>query len=185
MTTVSHRTVACSVLVDVFHHPFLEGDATPVTADEHLAHRRMTGMATETCLACPMFAACLENAVVDHDVNGFVAGTTARQRSRIRSLLKVHVEAEDLDALVGVMGHGSRVRTTDVLRARREHPDQPLGFIAERLGCSLSTVKRHLRRARCQSDRPRAASCRPTIDQLLQAFRAVTGRTARPVRMAA
>jgi hypothetical protein len=41
---------------------------------------------------------CLENAILDHDVAGFAAGTTPRQRSRIRSYLGVKVRPDDLES---------------------------------------------------------------------------------------
>ncbi|GAE72293.1 hypothetical protein JCM18916_1708 [Cutibacterium acnes JCM 18916] len=84
----------------------------------------------------------MENAILDHDVAGFAAGTTPRQRSRIRSYLGVKVRPDDLESFAGIIGRGHQVATQDVMRLRRAHPDQPLSFIADRLGCSLSTVKR-------------------------------------------
>lgn len=135
----------------------------------------LTDRATRACLDCPLFATCLEQAVVHHDVAGFVAATTATQRRRMRRLLHVTVPREDLDAWTGAPGRV--VRTADVVRARRAHPDQPLGVLAERLGCSLSTVKRHLRRAHTHAEEPVAH--RPDRAQVLAAFAAVT-RLLRP-----
>jgi len=65
-----------------------------------------------------------------------------------------------------------------VLAARATYPDDSLESLAHRLDCSLSTIKRHLRRARREAsgspepeDRPvpRTAGV-PTVDDVLDAF---------------
>lgn len=174
-STTANRVPPCSLLTEVFHHPFLEEDASPANAEQRRLHRTLTTRATEVCMSCPHFDDCLETAISGHDIAGFVAGTTSRQRTRIRNLLHVEVKPDDMDALVGILSSGRQIATHDVVRLRRAHPDEPLDFIAQSLGCSLSTVKRHLRRARAQACEPTPLIPRgPSRDQLITAFESVT-----------
>ncbi len=170
------RVPACAVHTEVFQHPFLEEDASPSTAEQRRLHSSLIARATDTCMTCPFFEDCLETAVNEHDVAGFVAGTTSRQRTRIRNLLHVEVRPDDMDALVGILSSGRQIATHDVVRLRRSHPDESLDFIAQSLGCSLSTVKRHLRRARAKAAAPTSLGpVRPDRAQLITAFESVTG----------
>ncbi|HEY5784501.1 MAG TPA: WhiB family transcriptional regulator [Microlunatus sp.] len=149
---------ACADFPEVFLDGALE--AEPVASAPARVRRRyatLAAEATEICASCPLLTACLYRAVVDYDVAGFVAGTTQRQRGEVRVRLGVEVEAEDFDSLAGVVGGQRSVDHDEVVRLRRAHPDESLERIARRLGCSLSTVKRHLRRER---NEPAAASCR-------------------------
>jgi hypothetical protein len=126
--------------------------------------------ATEVCAGCPLLTSCLYRAVVEYDVAGFVAGTTERQRAQIRVRLGVQVEPEDFDTLAGVVGGQRTVDHDEVVRLRRTHPDESLERIARRLGCSLSTVKRHLRKERNQPSAPvEPAKPRPTSAQVRRA----------------
>jgi hypothetical protein len=149
---------ACADFPEVFLDVALETE--PVVSAPARVRRQYAALAaeaTEICAACPVLTACLYRAVVDYDVAGFVAGTTQRQRGEIRARLGVEVEAEDFDSLAGVVGGQRSVDHDEVVRLRRTHPDESLERIARRLGCSLSTVKRHLRRER---NEPAAASSR-------------------------
>lgn len=140
---------ACADRPDVFLHPALESEPTasaPVRIRRQ--HATLTSEATEVCAACPLLSACLYRAVVEVDVAGIVAGTTERQRAEIRARLGIRVEPEDFDTLAGVVGRQRAVDHDEVVRLRRNHPDESLDRIARRLGCSLSTVKRHLRKER-------------------------------------
>lgn len=179
-STSDSRVPACAVLTHVFQHPFMEEDATPTNAEQRRLRSALTARATETCMACPFFEDCLDIAVTKHDVSGFVAATTSRQRAQMRNLLRVEVNADDMDALIGVIASGRQIATRDVVALRRAHPDESLDFIAQRLGCSLSTVKRHLRRARAaaasEADAPRRRSPEgPSRGRLITAFESVTG----------
>jgi hypothetical protein len=140
---------ACAELAEVFHHPMLE---EPPTTGASAAVRRSYGLLREqagrTCQACPLLAPCLYDAVVRHDVAGYVGGTTARERAKIRIALGVRVARENLDTLAGVTGGNRPVDHTEVVRLRAAYPDESLERLAQRLGCSLSTVKRHLRQER-------------------------------------
>ncbi|MCI1749661.1 MAG: sigma-70 region 4 domain-containing protein [Acidipropionibacterium sp.] len=166
----------CATLTEVFQHPFLEEDATPRSAEQRRLHTNLTARATDVCMNCPYFEDCLETSISEHDVAGFVAGTTSRQRTRIRGLLHVRVQPDDMDALVGILSSGRQIATHDVVRLRRSHPGEPLDFIAQSLGCSLSTVKRHLRRARTEADEPTPfIATRPDRADIITAFESVTG----------
>lgn len=127
----------------------------------------------------PLFTDCLFNAVVEHDVTGFVAGTTANQRRSMRNLLDVDVQADDFDQLAGARGTRRPVSHEEVLRLRAQYPNDSLESLAMRLGCSLSTVKRHLRRARRgQSPAAKAPRRRPSVNAVLDAFDTVTEKAA-------
>ena len=155
---------ACADFPELFLDVALETE--PVVSAPARVRRQYAALAaeaTEICAACPLLTACLYRAVVDYDVAGFVAGTTQRQRGEIRARLGVVVEAEDFDSLAGVVGGQRTVDHDEVVRLRRAHPDESLERIARRLGCSLSTIKRHLRRER--NEAPAAArrgTARPT-----------------------
>ncbi len=113
--------------------------------EEYLTLRRR---AQQACAACPVLVECLYTAVVQVDVSGFVGCTTGRERQEIRRLLGVSVEADDLDIAAGVRTARAPVDHDSVLAARQAYPDDSLEQLATRLDCSLSTVKRHLRRSR-------------------------------------
>jgi hypothetical protein len=154
---------ACADFPEVFLDAALETE--PVVSAPARVRRRYAALAaeaTEICASCPLLTACLYRAVVDYDVAGFVAGTTQRQRGEIRARLGVEVEAEDFDSLAGVVGGQRSVDHDEVVRLRRTHPDESLERIARRLGCSLSTVKRHLRRERNEPAAVARGTARPT-----------------------
>jgi AraC-like DNA-binding protein len=85
----------------------------------------------------------------------------------------VRVQPEDFDTLAGVIG-GRQIDHTEVLRLRAAHPDESLETLAGRLGCSLSTVKRHLRRERTAPSVPAVAGSRPKLREVLAAAAEVT-----------
>lgn len=141
----------CVQFAELFQDALLEEPPTS-SAPAPARHRYngLTQQAAEICSGCPMVRDCLYDAVVRYDVSGFVAGTTSRQRSEIRRRLGVIVEPEDFDTLAGATARNRPVDHDEVLRLRRANPDETLESIAQRLGCSLSTVKRHLRRERAE-----------------------------------
>ncbi|MDN5852931.1 MAG: WhiB family transcriptional regulator [Actinomycetia bacterium] len=141
-------------------------------------YRKRLATVREACAACPLFADCLYRAVVEVDVSGYVGCTTPRERRRIRRMLGVSVESEDLDAAAGVRQEGRPIDHATVLSTRSAYPNDSLASIAERLGCSLSTVKRHLRSARegkaPGTSRPKAKRTDvPALDDVLDCFDAV------------
>jgi AraC-like DNA-binding protein len=139
----------CVEYAGLFQDPMLEDQPSPsAPADERRRYAGLERAAADICASCPLLSPCLYRAVVQHDVAGFVAGTTQKQRLEIRARLSVKVEAEDLDTLAGVARQHRQVDHAEVVRLRSVHPDESLEQLARRLGCSLSTVKRHLRTER-------------------------------------
>ncbi len=178
---------ACAREPQLFLHPTLE--VTPsrsrVPRVEWAAYLERLERVRAACAACPAFADCLYTAVAQVDVAGFIGCTTPAERKQIRQLLGVSVAPEDLDAAAGVRGERRPVDHETVLAVRAAFPEEPLEELAARLECSLSTVKRHLRRARKVSggrtaDDPgneaatqRAETSdgrRPTVAEVLDAF---------------
>lgn len=147
---------ACIDNPALFQHELLE-DPSLARGDGERQRRLtlLTDQARATCAECPLFESCLYDAVVKHDVAGFVAGTTERQRSQILPALGVSVEPEDLDTLAGVMRGGRQIN----------HQEVPAG-------CARRTRTRASRCWRCGS----AARCRP------QALRAEPVPPRRPRR---
>ena len=172
MTVATTRPApACTAATEVFCNPLLE-EPLPSSAPGAQRHTRMILMAkaAETCSSCPLFERCLYDAVVTHDVYGFVAGTTARQRHEIRIELEVTVAPDDFDTLAGVTSPNRQIDHDEVVRLRAANPHDSLESIAQRLGCSLSTVKRHLRRARNGEVAPRQQPVQPTLEEVLDLY---------------
>ena len=144
---------------NVFLHPLLDDGVTPDSRSERREQAMVRAQAETMCAHCPRLAACLTDAVTKFDVAGFVAGTTRRQRQEIRARLAVEVAPEDFDSAVGVKS-GRQYDPHEIYRLRAAHPDLPLVVIASRIGCSVSTIKRHLRKieeeglARRRPERP-------------------------------
>lgn len=174
---------ACIDLAPVFQDPYLE-DATPArTAAERRHVARLQQAARAACGDCPVTRQCLYAAVVKHDVAGFVAGTTEAERLRIRGLLDWRVEPENLDDVAGITAAGRQIDPLTVARMRAAAPDESLETLAQRLGCSLSTVKRHLRKVRngVVTD---LAPVPPSMEQVLHAARLVLDPRSRIARAA-
>jgi len=170
---------ACIDNPDVFQHELLEGPPSARPGGERQREATLlAARAAATCASCPLFNSCLYDAIVTHDVAGFVAGTTEWQRTQIRAALGVKVKPDDLDTLAGLVRGNRQVNHEEVLRLRQANPHESLEVLAMRLGCSLSTVKRHMRRAR-NSAEVKLAVVKPTMERVLAAFAAVT-RPARP-----
>jgi hypothetical protein len=156
----------------------LAGNAPPSVRRQYAT---LVEQAQHACAGCPLLEDCLYGAVVRYDVAGYVGGTTPEQRFRIRRVLRISVAPEDLDTLAGVTGRHRQVDHDEVVRLRATHPDESLETLAHRLGCSLSTVKRHLRRERrTPSVRP-APSPRPSRARVLAVAAEVKGAF-RPTR---
>lgn len=166
---------ACTDNPTLFQHQLLETAPARHDAEGQRQATLLTARAAAVCAGCPLFRSCLYEAVVNHDVAGFVAGTTESQRSRMRAALGVKVEQDDFDSLAGVVRGGRQVNHEEVVRLRQANPHESLEVLAMRLGCSLSTVKRHMRQARNASAEVKLAMVKPTIDRVLAAFSAVVG----------
>jgi DNA-directed RNA polymerase specialized sigma24 family protein len=166
------RGPGCASSPEVFQDPLVEDPPRGgLTRTDRDRQARLVARARATCEECPLRAACLYDAVVRHDVAGFVGGTTVRQRNEIRRRLGIVVQAEDLDTLAGVLG-SRQIDHDEVMRLRRANPDETLEQLAGRLGCSLSTVKRHLRRERHEPTLRRDVA-RPMPTRVLQVTSAV------------
>lgn len=166
---------ACIDLSSVFQNPLLEDAAAPATATQRRQQQLLQARAERACLECPMMQRCLYVAVVEHDVAGYVAGTTQRQRQEIRRHLGITVQPEDLDTFAGVTSANRQIDPREVARMRAANPHESLETIAQRLGCSLSTVKRHLRKARALAEQPELHVVKPSLEQVLHATRLVVG----------
>ncbi|MGJ3508217.1 WhiB family transcriptional regulator [Enemella sp. A6] len=133
----------------LYQHSLIEEPpTTSAPIETRREYQMMTRKAANLCGGCPLSSQCLYDAVVRHDVNGFVGGTTQRQRNEMRHILGIKVAPEDFDTLAGVTTPHRQVDHNEVVRLRQANPHESLETIAQRLGCSLSTVKRHLRKAR-------------------------------------
>lgn len=141
MTT--EAPTACVTYSNVFLNPLL--DESPRASVNRREQAMLQNQAAKLCGECPLQTACLTDAVTKFEVSGFVAGTTHRQRQEIRKRLGIEVADDDLDTWAGVSSSRS-YDAEEILRLRQANPNEPLKFIAARMGCSISTVKRHLRR---------------------------------------
>lgn len=149
-------TTACVTYTNVFLHPLLDDGATPASRGERREQQMLRSQADRMCAGCPMLAQCLTDAVTRFDVAGQVGGTTKRQRQEIRSRLGVQVDQEDLDTFAGV-NSGRQFDRFEIHRMRVANPTYSLSVIAAKIGCSVSTVKRHLRRIEEESSAGRAS----------------------------
>lgn len=164
----------CATHAELFQHPLLE-DAESLPTRNAALTRSLRVQAEQVCGQCPLITACLYRAVVEHDVAGYVAGSTEAQRRAIRRELGITVPRDDLSAWTGNHGGNRRISTDDVLRLRCAHPNESLPELAVRLGCSLSTIKRHLRAHR--DGNPITTDVRtgerPGLDAVLASWRRV------------
>ncbi|MFI5429493.1 transcription factor WhiB [Aeromicrobium sp. UC242_57] len=132
------------------------------------AHRR--------CAGCPVLIDCLYRAIVEVDVSGFVACTTESDRQKIRRQLGIQVHQTSTTPYGAPRVGGGPVSHEAVMSVRQAYPKDTCHQLAERLGCSTSTVKRHLRRAReaklieATTHKTEAVSNLPTVDAVLDAF---------------
>jgi hypothetical protein len=160
----------CVELASLFQDPLLETPPSPhAAADVRHRYEQLARQAGRVCGACPVMVECLYRAVVEHDVAGFAGATTPRQRAEIRDRLRITVEPEDFDTLAGVTGRHRQIDHHEVVRLRNANPQESLEALAQRLGCSLSTVKRHLRAERRDPSLTPARRPVPTAEQVLDA----------------
>lgn len=183
--TTTKQARGCAEFSSLFQHPLMEEPPnTSAPADDRRQYMMMVRKAENLCLDCPLMVECLYNAVVRFDVSGYVAGTTTKQRLELRRRLGITVEPEDLDTLAGVTARHRQVDHDEVVRLRNANPHESLETLAHRLGCSLSTVKRHLRKHRSQANKPAPApKPLPTREDVLNAYRQMLAPA--PLRRAA
>lgn len=153
--------------------PYEPGDGESLVEHRH-QHARMQA-AHRQCAACPLFVECLYRSVVEVDVSGYVACTTEEQRRAMRQVLGVEI-GQPAPGVIGAPRVGAGpVDHESVVAMRQAYPNDTCQQLAERLGCSTSTIKRHLRRER-ERQAQQVASAPPTIrrvpttDEVLDAF---------------
>src|SRR6187431_2932696 len=137
----NYAAARCIELAAVFQDQLLEesllASAPGVVRRRQLA---LITLAKAACRECPLITDCLYRAVVEYDVAGYVAGTTPPQRALIRRRLDITVEPENFDTMAGVTRGNRQVNHSEVVRLRKANPHESLDVLAQRLGCSLSTV---------------------------------------------
>ena len=158
-------------LDDLLHSPPARADITAAEW-ERLTVKRAT--AHRQCAGCPLMVECLYRAVVEMDVSGYVACTTERDRQVIRRRLGIEIHQPSTMAYGAARVGGGPVSHEAVMTARQAYPKDTCHQLAERLGCSTSTIKRHLRRAREQKREealtPPTTPSLPTVDAVLDIF---------------
>lgn len=170
----------CATQAGLYLHGLLD-EPPPVSEMSQAVwqeHQRLLSQARSACASCPLMVDCMYRAVVQVDVSGYVGCTTHEERRMMREMLGITVESEDLDSAAGVRAEGRPLDHDRVLLARATHPGDSLEALAGRLGCSLSTVKRHLRRARheagCARTRVRPSDrAAPSVEDVLDCFDSV------------
>lgn len=167
-------TPPCASVPEVFQDELLH---TPPSRNELSASQWQQlaltrAAAHRQCAGCPLMVDCLYRAVVEVDVSGFVACTTEDNRAAIRRQLGIEVQQLATTPYGAARVGGGPVSHEAVMAARHSYPNDTCHQLAERLDCSTSTIKRHLRRAREQKGVMSAASSStaPTIDAVLDAF---------------
>lgn len=166
----------CASVPEVYQDELLH--ASPARAEvsaadwERLSVKRAS--AHRQCAGCPQMINCLYRAVVEVDVSGFVACTTEEDRAEIRRQLGVEIQQTSATTYGAARVGGGPVSHEAVMAARTAYPKDTCHQLAERLSCSTSTVKRHLRRAREQKLDPTSVTVvgatTPSIDAVLDAF---------------
>ncbi|AWB90815.1 WhiB family transcriptional regulator [Aeromicrobium chenweiae] len=178
MTILAEPTAPpCASVPDIYHDEQLHSPParTDITAAEWEQLTAKRASAHRQCAACPLMVDCLYRAVVEVDVSGFVACTTEHDRHLIRRQLGIQVQQASMAPYGAPRVGGGPVSHEAVMTARQAYPKDTCHQLAERLGCSTSTIKRHLRRAREQKLEAAAApneatALLPSIDAVLDAF---------------
>jgi hypothetical protein len=149
----------------------------PTTKAEAVAQAAARAKVHRACAACPIMVDCLYRAVVEVDVSGYVACTTEAERADMRRALGIDVAPAPLMTFGAPRVGGGPVSHEAVLSMRQAHPKDTCQQLAERLGCSMSTIKRHLRREREQQATAQASVHQPqrvpTVEEVLDAFDAL------------
>jgi len=181
----AQRVLGCVEFASLFQHPLVEDPPAPRSSvEERRSYRVLIGKTYDICTACPLIDDCLYRSVVEVDVAGYVAATTPEQRALIRARLDIAVEPEDLDTIAGVTGRHRQIDHDELVRLRNANPHESLEALAQRLGCSLSTVKRHLRRERTSPAPRRPRRVLPSRALVLAVAAEVTGRLVRGAQAA-
>ncbi|MCW2839277.1 MAG: transcription factor WhiB [Aeromicrobium sp.] len=174
---VDPTTPPCAHVPEVYqdellHSPPARADITAAQWDELTVKR---ASAHRQCAGCPLMVDCLYRAVVEVDVSGFVACTTESDRRMIRRQLGIEVQQTATTPYGAPRIGGGPISHEAVMAARLAHPKDTCHQLAERLSCSTSTIKRHLRRAREQSVVAAPAGvpgrpAQPSVEAVLDCF---------------
>lgn len=168
----------CATMPELYDDELMHNapSRSDVTSAQWATLKAMRTDAHRRCAGCPLMVDCLYRAVVEVDVSGFLACTTERDRAAIRRQLGIEVTASS-SAIYGAGRVGGGPIDHEVVMALREtYPKETCSQLAERLGCSTSTIKRHLRKARDEQearatgDASRTVKSLPTMDAVLDAF---------------
>jgi hypothetical protein len=178
MTIVIDTTLPpCADAPEAFLDESLQATSTTTLSAAEREKLRATKAAIHRqCAGCALLVDCLYRAVVEVDVSGYVACTTESERAVIRERLGIEVVQSTLTPYGAPRVGGGPVSHEAVLTARQAYPKDTCHQLAERLGCSTSTIKRHLRRdrenraAETDGPHPSVRPALPTIDEVLDAF---------------
>jgi hypothetical protein len=175
---VDSTTPPCAHVPEVYQDELLHSPPArdDISAEqwEDLAVKRAS--AHRQCAGCPLMVDCLYRAVVEVDVSGFVACTTEHDRHLIRRQLGIVVQQTTSTPYGAPRIGGGPVSHDAVMAARQAYPKDTCHQLAERLHCSTSTVKRHLRKAREEKLVPSTATAtvriavQPTVEAVLDCF---------------
>jgi hypothetical protein len=167
----------CAHSPEAFLDENLQASITTLNAAEREKLKATKAAIHRQCAACPLLVDCLYRAVVEVDVSGYAACTTEAERVLIRERLGIEVVRSTLTPYGAPRVGGGPVSHEAVLTSRQAYPKDTCQQLAERLGCSTSTIKRHLRREREQREAerpdPTVPVNLPTIDEVLDAFDAL------------
>jgi hypothetical protein len=123
------------------------------------------------CAGCPFLVDCLYRAVVEVDVFGYAACTTGADRQQIRRKLGIEIIQPNAGPFAAPRSGAGPIDHDSVLTLRQSYPNDTCIQLAQRLGCSTSTVKRHLRRARLAQVRLTPLEPRtPSVEEVLDCF---------------
>lgn len=178
---VEKVTPPCASVPEVYQDEQLHSPParTDITAAEWEQLNVKRASAHRRCAGCAVMVDCLYRAVVEVDVSGFLACTTENDRHQIRRQLGIQVRQAGTTPYGTARIGGGPVSHEAVMTVRQAHPKDTCHQLAERLGCSTSTIKRHLRRAReaLEAEIEQAAvapgvtpTATPTIEAVLDAF---------------
>ena len=151
-----------------FHSSITRAD---VTHDEWENLMQQRADLHRDCAGCPFLVECLYRAVVEVDVFGYAACTTEVERRQIRRKLGIEILQPSDGPFAAPRAGAGPIEHESVLTLRQSYPNDTCIQLAQRLGCSTSTVKRHLRRARETRDRLAPMLCSiPTVEEVLDCF---------------
>lgn len=174
---VEPATPPCAHVPEVYQDEHLHSPParSDITAAEWESLTVKRASAHRQCAGCPLMVDCLYRAVVEVDVSGFVACTTENDRQKIRRQLGIEIQQAATTPYGAPRVGGGPVSHEAVMAARQAYPKDTCHQLAERLNCSTSTIKRHLRRAREQKgvvdESPiNAVRTQPSIEAVLDCF---------------